>query len=98
AKDGEAKLDTTSAQANGKGPIARVAAETTSESEKIATLKYVPAAEASSPDAASPEAAAPEAAAPADVEFNRALVIGVPLVAALLLMGVYWLILRAGAL
>ncbi|HEY3392408.1 MAG TPA: hypothetical protein VGK58_06865, partial [Lacipirellulaceae bacterium] len=57
AKDGEAKPDNRSAQKNGKGPIERVAAETTSESEKIATLKYVPAAEAASPGAASPEAA-----------------------------------------
>jgi hypothetical protein len=33
-----------------------------------------------------------------DVEFNRMLVVGVPLAAAVLLMGIYWLILRAGAL
>ncbi|HJQ81931.1 MAG TPA: hypothetical protein VJ828_18340, partial [Lacipirellulaceae bacterium] len=101
AEGGEAKPGNTSAQSKSKGPIARVAAETTSESDNIATLKYVPtAARQSSPnsEAASPETASPDAAAPADVEFNRALVIGVPLVAALLLMGVYWLILRAGAL
>jgi hypothetical protein len=97
-KDGQAKPDNISAQANGKGPIARVAAETTSESDNIATLKYVAGAEAASPGADTPEAGSPEAASPADVRFNRALAIGVPLAAALLLMGVYWLILRAGAL
>ena len=32
-----------------------------------------------------------------EVEFNLLLVVGLPLAAAVLLMGVYWLILRAGA-
>ncbi len=40
--------------------------------------------------------AAPTAGA-APAELNRLLVVGVPLAAAVLLMGVYWLILRAGA-
>ncbi|MEX2310267.1 MAG: hypothetical protein WD738_22050 [Pirellulales bacterium] len=40
------------------------------------------------------EAASPEAV---PAELNRLLVVGVPLAAAVLLMGVYWLILRAGA-
>jgi hypothetical protein len=57
--------------------------------------KSLPAAEAASPQTASPAAAAvaPVVAA----RMNPIVVAGVPLGAALLLMGVYWLILRAGA-
>lgn len=48
-------------------------------------------------EAASPGAAAPATAAVASAHLNPLLVAGVPLGAAVLLMGVYWLILRAGA-
>jgi hypothetical protein len=41
--------------------------------------------------------AIPVAEATAPPELNRLLVVGVPLAAAVLLMGIYWLILRAGA-
>jgi hypothetical protein len=41
--------------------------------------------------------AVPIADATAPAELNRLLVVGLPLAAAVLLMGVYWLILRAGA-
>jgi hypothetical protein len=41
--------------------------------------------------------APPVAAATSPPELNRTLVIGVPLAAAVLLMGIYWLILRVGA-
>jgi hypothetical protein len=81
-------------QADQEQAIKTVAAETTSESANIAKVNNVAAATSGSPEVASSGTASPAA----DVEFNRALVVGVPLAAAALLLGVYWLILRAGAL
>jgi hypothetical protein len=103
-KDAEPKPENGSVEADRERPIATVAAETTSSTnensgsgENSATMAA--ATNAASATAAAAQAASPaDAAPPADAEFNRALVIGVPLAAAALLMGVYWLILRAGAL
>jgi hypothetical protein len=102
-KDEEAKPENGSVEADRERPIATVAAETTSSTNENSGSGENSVAMAAATNAASAtasaQAASPAGAAPAaDGEFNRALVIGVPLAAAALLMGVYWLILRAGAL
>jgi hypothetical protein len=98
-KEDEAKPENGSLEADRERPIATVAAETNSSPIDNSGSTENRAAKAASATAASAQAGSPEAASPAaDGEFNRALVVGVPLAAALLLVGVYWLILRAGAL
>jgi hypothetical protein len=57
-----------------------------SQNEQMASAK--PAVETSTDDALP---------GVVDTEINRALVVGLPLAGALALMGIYWLILRAGA-
>jgi hypothetical protein len=90
--EGDESKDNAVGPADSERETAAVAAEKSSSaadapgSTDVASSKDVPAANAASPNAT------------ADPEVNRLLVIGVPLAGAVLLMGVYWLILRAGAL
>jgi hypothetical protein len=71
-----------------KGPEDK-AAEPASETQAVAV-----AAAAPSPAVSTRAAAAPAADSP---KFSPLLVAGLPLVAAVVLMGIYWLVLRAGA-
>ncbi|HEX2476390.1 MAG TPA: hypothetical protein VHK01_16680, partial [Lacipirellulaceae bacterium] len=102
--EGEASKNNAPAQADGEREGSSVAAEKSSVaadargSEDVASFKEVPAAKAASPAAVDAPATSQAATSTEDVEFNRLLVIGVPLAGAVLLMGIYWLILRAGAL
>jgi hypothetical protein len=89
--EGDESKDNAVGPADSERETAAVAAEKSSGaadtgSTDVASSNDVPAAKAASPNAT------------ADAEVNRLLVIGVPLAGAVLLMGVYWLILRAGAL
>ncbi|MGE3242386.1 MAG: hypothetical protein AB7G28_14440 [Pirellulales bacterium] len=65
------------------------------EEDQVAAAGEDQAAVAAEPDHPAVAAAVQPAAAP--VIYNRALVIGVPLAASVLLMAIYWLILRWGA-
>jgi hypothetical protein len=94
-KEDETKPENGSVEADGEGQIATVAAETTSSPNENSGSSESAAAKPAAPATA---AQAGVAQPPADAEFNRLLVVGVPLAGAVLLMGVYWLILRAGAL
>jgi hypothetical protein len=67
--------------------------EVAATSSGAATAKAVVANKTPAADTPSSPAASPEVA---ETDLNRLLVIGVPLAAAVLLMGVYWLILRVG--
>jgi hypothetical protein len=71
-------------------------AATTDESERAAE-PATPQPAANATDLAKPKIAVEPATPPVLTEARRPLVIGVPLVAAALLMGVYWVILRFGA-
>jgi hypothetical protein len=111
-EDEEEEDDFPRAASDGEREVASAAAKTSSSRaqgqgvKNVVRAQDVAAAQAATPEAASPasseaaSSASPTAASASseEVEFNRALVIGVPLAGAVLMMGVYWLILRAGAL
>jgi len=100
-EEGDESKNSRPAETGSERDVASAAAEKSSGAADVTDSKDV----ASSEDAPAAKAASPASAAPSssptvtsDAEFNRLLVIGVPLAGAVLLMGVYWLILRAGAL
>jgi hypothetical protein len=80
-------------------PAAEPEGQASKTATSAATLPTGPAAEAASPsaDAAGAEAPSTGIAEPAGPELSRLLLVGVPLGAAVLLMGIYWMILRVGA-